>query len=142
MTFVNDSIFTFSYIVPKSSGLVFIALSGGMDSSGNEVYSHPTSGSSFRFSQLDCGDVDNNGKIQTYDAALALRYSVDYLKIDLPAGPESMQVSNYSIEGKLLISELLPSAAGSIGISTLKAGLYTIKITAAGSVDTLKFIKK
>jgi len=76
MTRLSDTIYTYLYQIPKTSGLVTVGLSGGTDLWGNEVVSDPTAGGTFTIIQFVPGDVNDDGVIQAYDAALTLQYSV------------------------------------------------------------------
>jgi len=76
MTRVNDTVYTYNYTIPNSSGDVTVSLSNGTDLWGNEVVSTPTSGATFSIIPIIYGDIDEDGKILAYDAALTLQYSV------------------------------------------------------------------
>jgi uncharacterized protein (TIGR02145 family) len=76
MTRQSETVYTYTYLIPKANGVDTVTLSGGTDMSGNEVVSTPTSGSTFTIIPIRYGDVDDNGKILAYDAALTLRYSI------------------------------------------------------------------
>jgi uncharacterized protein (TIGR02145 family) len=76
MTRISSLVYTYTWLVPKIHGLVNVTLSNGTDMAGNEVVSTPTRGGSFTVIPIHYGDVDDNRKILTYDAALTLRYSV------------------------------------------------------------------
>jgi len=76
MTRVSDLVYTFSFPVPRANGDVTVTLSGGTDLWGNEVVTTPNSGNSFTITGITLGDVDDDGKILAYDAALTLQHSV------------------------------------------------------------------
>lgn len=76
MTRLNDTLYSFLYPIPKASGDVYVGLSGGIDLWGNEVVPVPTSGEIFNIIEFTPGDVNDDGMIQAYDAALTLQYSV------------------------------------------------------------------
>jgi len=76
MTRINETVYSYNYSVPKAIGDVTLSLSSGTDLWSNEVVSAPTSGGSFTIIGLTLGDVDDDGKILAYDAALTLQYSV------------------------------------------------------------------
>ncbi len=75
MVRVNDSVYTFNYLVPKGSGDVSITLSDGTDLAGNPVDPIPKIGETFNILDLRYGDVNDDGNIQAYDAALTLQYA-------------------------------------------------------------------
>jgi uncharacterized protein (TIGR02145 family) len=77
MTRQSPTIYTFSYYVPKADGVVNVTLGNGTDLWGNVVTSTPTTGNSFTIVKINYGDVDDDGKILAYDAALTLQRSVD-----------------------------------------------------------------
>jgi hypothetical protein len=72
----SAKVYTYSYQVPKADGDVSVMLSNGTDMWGNEVDSVPTSGDTFHIVRFSPGDVDDDGIILAYDAAITLQYSV------------------------------------------------------------------
>ena len=76
MTRLSEIVYTYAYQVPKASGEVTLSLSNGTDLWGNEVVSVPTAGLNFTIIPFAPGDVDDDGVILAYDAALTLQYSV------------------------------------------------------------------
>jgi hypothetical protein len=76
MTRLGASLYNYSFPVPGTGGEVYIMFSGGTDLWGNEVVARPESGGSFQIIPFHPGDVDDDGIILAYDAALTLRYSV------------------------------------------------------------------
>jgi len=76
MTRINEAVYTYLYQIPKASGDVSVSLSHGTDLWGNGVVPTPTSGGSFTIVGFMPGDVNDDGNIQAYDAALTLQYSV------------------------------------------------------------------
>jgi len=76
LTRMSESTYTYSYRVPKASGEVQVSLISGTDLWGNEVVPEPVSGGTFFITGFVPGDVNDDGVIQAYDAALALQYSV------------------------------------------------------------------
>jgi len=75
MVRVMDSVYTFYYLVPKGSGDVSVTLSDGTDLAGNPVSPIPRSGATFNILGLRYGDVNDDGNIHAYDAALTLQYA-------------------------------------------------------------------
>lgn len=76
MTRLSETVYTYLYPVPKASGEVSVQLSGGTDLWGNAVVPVPEAGATFIIIEFNPGDVNDDGAIQAYDAALALQYSV------------------------------------------------------------------
>jgi hypothetical protein len=76
MNRVNEVTYTYEYTVPKASGEVIVKLGNGTDLWGNVVDSVPLSGGAFSIIEFTPGDVDDDGRILAYDAALTLQYSV------------------------------------------------------------------
>ena len=76
LTKVNDTTYTYWWIVEKGNGLVNVSLASGTDISGNIITSMPTLNPTFTVIKPVFGDVDTNNLIQAYDAALTLQYSV------------------------------------------------------------------
>lgn len=74
-TLLSDSILIASLLVQPGLGKVDITLDGA-DLAGNQVIPTPISGASFYVKPFFYGDVDDNGYIQAYDAALALQHSL------------------------------------------------------------------
>jgi len=76
MTKVSPTVYTFSYLVAKGYGVVNVSMSAGKDIAGNAITTKPTSGETFTIVPQRHGDIDDNGFVQAYDAAIALQYSV------------------------------------------------------------------
>lgn len=76
MTRVNDTVYLYEYIVPRTGGVVNVQLTGGSDLWGNTVMPTPVSGENFSIVPITPGDVDDDGRILAYDAALTLQHSV------------------------------------------------------------------
>ena len=73
----NETMYSYSYQIPKAEGDVTVRLSNGTDMWGNEVIPVPTGGDTFYILKFFPGDVDDDGTILAYDAALVLQYSVE-----------------------------------------------------------------
>ena len=73
---LNDTLYNYHFPVPKADGEVVVGLSNGTDLWGNEVVAVPVSGASFQIVKFTPGDVDDDGLILAYDAALTLQHSV------------------------------------------------------------------
>ncbi len=73
---VNDSTYTYWWVVEKGNGAVNVSLPTGTDLAGNTVVATPTENPSFNVLPTLFGDIDTNKLVQAYDAALALQYSV------------------------------------------------------------------
>ena len=76
MTRLSETVYTFLYPIPKAGGEVSLTLSNGTDLWGNEVVAEPSAGAAFNIIPFVPGDVDDDGMILAYDAALTLQYSV------------------------------------------------------------------
>jgi hypothetical protein len=76
MTRQSPTVYTYIYPIPKTGGDVSVRLSNGTDMWGNEVIPVPTSGEIFHIIPFTPGDVDDDGIILAYDAAITLQYSV------------------------------------------------------------------
>ena len=76
MTRIADTLYQVAYPVPSASGEVTVSFSGGADLFGNEVVPLPVSGDRFTILGVVPGDVDDDGQILAYDAALVLQHSV------------------------------------------------------------------
>ena len=76
MTRLNDTVYYYIYPIPKADGNVILSFSNGTDLSGNELVSIPIGGNSFNIIAFNPGDVNDDGMIQAFDAALTLQYSV------------------------------------------------------------------
>ncbi len=101
MTRVNEVTYTYEYTVPKVSGEVFVKPGNGTDLWGNLVDSVPLSGGSFTIIEFTPGDVDDDGRILAYDAALTLQYSVgiDPLPLIDPLPWENWRVITANVDG-------------------------------------------
>ena len=76
LTKVNDTTYTFWWVVEKGNGAVNVTLVTGKDVGGNAIVATPTQNASFTVLPTLFGDVDTNSFVRAYDAALALQYSV------------------------------------------------------------------
>ena len=76
LTKVNDTTYTYWWVVEKGNGLVNVTLASGKDLAGNNIVATPTQNASFTVLPTIFGDIDTNKFIQAYDGALALQYSV------------------------------------------------------------------
>jgi hypothetical protein len=76
MTRVDDTLYRYHFPVPKAEGEVTVGLGNGADLWGNEVVAVPVIGGSFQIVKFTAGDVDDDGLILAYDAALTLQHSV------------------------------------------------------------------
>lgn len=92
MTRLSESLYSYSYPIPKAGGEVSLSLSNGTDLWGNEVVAEPSAGAAFNIIPFVPGDVDDDGKILAYDAALSLQFSVG---IDPLPGVDPMPWENW-----------------------------------------------
>jgi hypothetical protein len=76
LTKVNDTTYTYWWVVEKGNGAVNVTLASGKDLGGNVIVATPTLNPSFTVLPTVFGDIDTNKLVQAYDAALALQYSV------------------------------------------------------------------
>ena len=76
LTKVNDTTYTYWWVVEKGNGAVQVTLPTGKDLAGNNVIATPSQNASFTVLPTLFGDIDTNKLVQAYDAALALQYSV------------------------------------------------------------------
>ena len=76
MNRLSENVYNYTYTIPKASGEVNLSLSNGTDLWGNEVVAIPTAGASFVIITFRPGDVDDDGVVLAYDAALTLQHSV------------------------------------------------------------------
>jgi len=101
MVRLSDTSYSYLYIIPRGEGEVQVTLSGGTDMNGNEVVAVPVSGGTFEIIGLTPGDVNDDGAIQAYDAALALQHSVglDPLPEADPLPWEAWRDSTANVDG-------------------------------------------
>jgi hypothetical protein len=94
-------VYTYEYPIPKATGDVVVRLSNGRDLWGNELVSIPTGGDTFSILEFRPGDVDDDGSIFAYDAALTLQYSVglDPLFSQDPLPWENWRDSTANVDG-------------------------------------------
>jgi len=76
MTRQNETTYIYRYRIPKTEGDVTVRLSNGKNLWGNELVPVPEEGETFYVVKFFPGDVDDDGTIMAYDAALALQHSV------------------------------------------------------------------
>jgi len=130
MTRLSEVIYSYTYPIPIASGEVIVSLSNGTDLWGNEVVSVPTTGGTFNIIPFTPGDVDDDGVILAYDAALTLQHSVgiDPLPLIDPLPWEPWRDSTANVDG-------------TAGISAYDAGMilqYSAGILADFSSPALK----
>ena len=75
LTKVNDTTYTYWWVVEKGNGVVNVQITSAQDLAGNNLVK-PTVNTSFTVLPTLFGDIDTNKIIRAYDAALALQYSV------------------------------------------------------------------
>jgi len=68
--------YSYLYFIPRAGGTVNVHLASGTDMNGNTVVADPTAGGTFEIIPIRPGDVNDDGEVQAYDAALALQHSV------------------------------------------------------------------
>ena len=76
MNRLSETLYSYAFPIPKANGEVNLSLSNGTDLWGNEVVAIPTAGASFVIITFRPGDVDDDGVVLAYDAALTLQHSV------------------------------------------------------------------
>lgn len=76
MSRLNDTVYNYLYQIPKADGEVTVRLTSGADLWGNGVVPVPQQGSAFNIIRFFPGDVDDDGIVLAYDAALTLQHSV------------------------------------------------------------------
>lgn len=84
MVKTTSSVYTYAYSVKNGSGAVLVSFTNAKDLAGNAVVSTPLSGGTFSVIPLRDGDVDDDGNIYAYDAALVLQYLVNISPIVCP----------------------------------------------------------
>ena len=106
MNRINDTMYNFLFPVPKATGDVFISFTGGNDRWGNAIIPQPSGGESFYIIPFVPGDVNDDGIVQAYDAALVLQYSVgiDPLPETDPMPWEAWRDSTANVDGAMGIS--------------------------------------
>jgi len=99
---LGATLYNYPFSVPGTGGEVQISFSGGADLWGNEVVAQPVEGGSFQIIPFHPGDVDDDGIILAYDAALTLRYSVgmDPLPETDPVPWEPWRDSTANVDGE------------------------------------------
>lgn len=98
---LNDTVYQYVILVPHAEGVVAVRISGGSDLWGNIAEPLPTGGESFYITGLTPGDVDDDGMVLAYDAALTLQYSVgiDPLPTTDPFPWENWRDSTANVDG-------------------------------------------
>jgi hypothetical protein len=101
MTRLGERAYSYLFPVPKAGGEVSVSLGNGTDLWGNPVVSIPTEGDTFTILPFNPGDVDDDGVILAYDAALTLQFSVgmDPLPLLDPLPWERWRDSTANVDG-------------------------------------------
>lgn len=101
MTRLSDTTYAHLYTIPNSGGIVNVRLSNGTDLWQNKLEAIPTSGETFTIAALRPGDVNDDGEIQAFDAALTLQHSVglDPLPEEDPLPWENWRDSTANVNG-------------------------------------------
>lgn len=101
MTRLSDTVYIFPFRIPKAEGEVLVSLSNGTDLWGNPIVSVPAEGGTFIITGFRAGDVDDDGLILAYDAALTLQHSVgiDPLPETDPLPWEAWRDSTANVDG-------------------------------------------
>ncbi|MEA3460463.1 MAG: T9SS type A sorting domain-containing protein [Bacteroidota bacterium] len=101
MTRLGETTYSYFFPVPRTGGEVSVSLGNGRDLWGNPVVSLPTEGGTFTIIPFHPGDVDDDGVILAYDAALTLQYSVgmDPLPLVDPLPWERWRDSTANVDG-------------------------------------------
>jgi streptogramin lyase len=73
----SERTYTCTYLVPDSGGDINLTIRG-VDLWGNWVFPIPISGETFTIIPVTPGDVDDDGRILAYDAALTLQHSLGF----------------------------------------------------------------
>jgi hypothetical protein len=76
MTRQGAGVYTCDFYIPKADGIVTVRISKGNNIWGTPAEPVPGSGALFSILKFNAGDVDDDGYILAYDAALTLQYSV------------------------------------------------------------------
>lgn len=76
MVRVSATEYSYLYFIPRAGGTVNVSLSNGTDMNGNTVIATPSAGGTFEIIPIRPGDVNDDGVVQAYDAALTLQHSV------------------------------------------------------------------
>ena len=102
MTRLGEAAYSYTFPVPRAAGEVHVLLGNGRDLWGNLLVSQPTQGGTFSIIPFLPGDVDDNGVILAYDAALTLQYSVgmDPLPLMDPLPWENWRDSTANVDGE------------------------------------------
>ena len=119
LTKVNDSTYTYWWVVEKGNGAVNVNLATGTDLAGNVIIATPTQNPSFTVLPTVFGDIDTNKLVQAYDAALALQYSVGLNPLPtmdpLPWSNWRLAVANVDTVGSLTANDASLILQHSIG---------------------------
>jgi hypothetical protein len=119
LTKINDSTYTYWWVVEKGNGAVNVNLATGTDLAGNKVIAIPTQNPSFTVLPTIFGDIDTNKLVRAYDAALALQYSVGLNPLPtmdpLPWSNWRIAVSNVDTVGSVTANDASLILQHSIG---------------------------
>lgn len=137
MVRTGESSYRLHMAVPAAGGEVLVEIAQAFDIWDNHALSQPVSGERFFIFPFLEGDVNDDGSIQAYDAALALQHSVgmDPLPLEDPLPWENWRDSTANVDGNAGITAydaglilqfsagLISSFPGSGTKSALEAGI-------------------
>ena len=141
MNRLSPTSYDLSFTIPGGSGFVSLQFAGGSDLWGNQVIATPLGAGTLNLLAFLPGDVNDDGAVQAYDAALTLQHSVglDPLPTEDPLPWESwrFQTANVDGDGQLSAYDAGLILQYSAGVITTFGGSNRKGLEEAGVLITL-----
>lgn len=133
----TSAVYTYVYTVKNGNGIVSVSLANAKDLAGNSVVPTPISGESFTVIPLRDGDVDDDGNIYAYDAALVLQYLVNISPIVCPLPWEPWRILTADVDSSAGISPMDASLILKRAINLINTFPVGLRSAHANGLDVL-----
>jgi len=132
-----STVYIYSYTIKNGNGVVSVSFTNAKDLAGNAVVSTPISGESFSVIPLHDGDVDDDGNIYAYDAALVLQYLVSISPIVCPLPWEPWRILTADVDSSAGISPMDASLILQRSINLINAFPVGLRSSNTNDLDVL-----
>ncbi len=137
MVKTTSSVYSYSYTVKNGNGAVLVSFANAKDLAGNAVVSTPISGGTFTVIPLRDGDVDDDGYIYAYDAALVLQYVVNISPVVCPLPWTPWRILTADVDSSAGITPMDASLILQRAINLINTFPVGLRSAHANSLDVL-----